>query len=140
MEKKAKLNYKKLIKYLIIALVILIIILAIFFIPKLKNTTTSGNAVSPSNQKGSVIPAITKENLGVVFQNSNLVRDLPKNAEIELKLYNFNTGFRQWEESYTIKKGSVVKGEAENPDAIIILDSKYVPELGDFCNTIRKAN
>lgn len=88
---------------------------------------------------------ITNENLQSYIENQEFIKNLPDNALFELKLYNFNSGERQWEESYSIKKGEVVKisaGDEVNltPDAIIIIHSKYLNELGNgFCGTIQKA-
>ena len=96
----------------------------------LKKETTNTNAQSI---------AVTKDNLAWFLTNINLVRELPKDAEIEFTLYNFNTGVRQWEESYVIKKAQVYPGKAEDPDVVVLLSSKYVTSLGNFCNTIINA-
>jgi hypothetical protein len=82
---------------------------------------------------------ITKENLPLYIQGQQMVKDLPGNAVIGLKLYNFDTGERQWEESYVISKGKVEIGNTDSCDIVIVLNSKYVPELGNFCGAVQKA-
>ncbi|MAH50712.1 hypothetical protein CMI37_33140 [Candidatus Pacearchaeota archaeon] len=82
---------------------------------------------------------VNKQNLPVFLQNVNFVDELPKNAEIELKLYNFDSGSRQWEESYVIQKGKVHQGGAVDPDVVAVIDSDYLSELANFCPTIQKA-
>lgn len=75
------------------------------------------------------------------LRNQDIIRDLPKNGVLSLRFYNFDSGERAWEESYILTKGNVREGIAENPDAEIIIHSKYVKELGNgFCDTIVKAN
>jgi len=110
-------------------IIVILILLGIYF-----RVTISGNAIVSSE---SVI--VTKENLQVYLEKKEIVRDLPKNALISVRLYNLNQGERQWEESYIIKKRSVEQGKIESPDLDVIMNSKYVSELGDLCSTIKKA-
>ena len=98
------------------------------------NGNSGGNTGVPSKP---VI--VTKENLPLYIQGQQMVKDLPGNAAIGLKLYNFDTSERQWEESYVIKKGKVELGNTDSCDIIIVLNSKYVPELGNFCGAVQKA-
>jgi len=85
---------------------------------------------------------VTKDNLPQYLSSQSIVKDLPKDGKILLKLYNFNSGERQWEESYLITKGSVIKTNEEDADVAILIDSKYIGEFGSkgFCNALKEAN
>ena len=119
----------------IIGIIILITII-ISLGPKIE---TTGKSVVRSTVSGTTQPAITKENFPIYLQNQKIITDLPKKAEISLKFYNFDTGQRQWEESYIIKKGTIQKGQAQNPDLTIILHSKYIPQLANFCSAAKQS-
>ncbi|MFA5259560.1 MAG: hypothetical protein WC979_08410 [Candidatus Pacearchaeota archaeon] len=95
---------------------------------------------TPQSNTGTYEPiVITKENLPDFFKVQGFVQDFPSDGVVLVKLYSFESGERVYEESYVIKKGSVEKGSVENADITIILSSKYVPELGDFCGAVKKA-
>ena len=83
--------------------------------------------------------SIDKENLADYLKTLNIVKDLPKDALILVKLYNFNSGSREFEESYVIKKSDVIKGGVDNHDLIVSINSKYIPELKDLCSAVKKA-
>lgn len=83
---------------------------------------------------------VTQENLASFLEGINIINELPDNSELELQLYNFDNGEREFEKKYVIKKGVVGEGKAENPDIIILLHSKYVNDLGNFCYTLQKAH
>jgi len=120
---------KKRLFILIIAL-ILILVLVYFGV----RTIISGKVVGFESDV-----VLTKATLPAYFEKQEIVQDLPDSSSILLKLYNFNTGNRQWEESYIIEKGSVRVGSVADPDIEILLHSKYIPKLADFCNTVRDA-
>lgn len=83
---------------------------------------------------------ITKDNLPSFLQGQGFVQDLPSDGVVLVKLYSFDSnGERVWEESYVIKKASVEKGSVDKPDVTIMLSSKYVSDLGDFCSAVQKA-
>jgi len=104
---------------------------------KTSTSNSSSSGVVISSSKAQVV--INQDNLPDFLKTQNIVKDLPSNAVIMLKLYNYDTGERQWESSYVIKKGSVTKGSVEEPDITLILASKYVPKLSNFCGTIQTA-
>lgn len=84
---------------------------------------------------------VGQNSLEQFLQTQELINDLPEKGVLSLKLYNFNTGERQWENSYILKKSSVVKGVAEKPDAEIIMASKYIEDVKyGFCGAITNAN
>ena len=104
----------------------------------LKQAPATPQANSPAST-GYAPVAITKENLPDFFKTQGFVQDLPTNGVVLVKLYNFDSGERVYEESYVIRKGSVEKGTVDNADMTIILSSKYVPQLGDFCGAVKSA-
>ena len=72
-----------------------------------------------------------------------MIQELPKDALISLRLYNFDTGVRQWEKSYVITKGNVEEVNAQNLDENkldleIIINSKYALSA-EFCTAIKQA-
>ena len=72
-----------------------------------------------------------------------MIQELPEDALISLRLYNFDTGVRQWEKSYAITKGNVEEANLQNLDstkldAEIIIHSKYVLSA-EFCTAIKQA-
>jgi hypothetical protein len=75
------------------------------------------------------------------LEGQAIIQDFPEGGVLSLRLYNFNSGEKQWENSYIIKKGSVVKGLADNPDAEITMPSRYIEEIQiGLCGAITKAN
>ena len=123
----------------IIAVIIIIAVISLLIFLEHKSAF-SGKAIAPSKIQVSTKPAVvTKENFPAYLQNSQLVKDLPKDAAISLKLYNFDAGERQWEESYIIEKSKVQEGLAQNPDLEIWLHSKYIPQASNFCSAAKKA-
>lgn len=82
---------------------------------------------------------VTKANFPIFLQSTNLVRELPNDAEIQLKFYNFDSGVRVWEENYVIQKDLVNAGEAEDPDAVVVMSSSYIDKLGNFCSAVQEA-
>jgi hypothetical protein len=127
---------------IVIAIFALLFIGGFFYISyvnsrELSLKENSNNALSQAGNYQQVM--ITKENLPDFFKAQGFVQDLPDNGVILVKFYNFDSGERAWEESYVIKKGSVEKGSVDNPDITIILSSKYIPYLGDFCRAVQKA-
>jgi hypothetical protein len=116
-----------------------IIILAGLFL--ISNQTITGRAFLNRNSTNALEKIqVTKDNLAEVLSNQEIIKELPEKAVILLKLYNFNIGIRQWEESYVIKKGNVIIGPVDNPDITIILHSKYIPMMGDWCSAVKKAS
>jgi hypothetical protein len=127
---------------IILSAIILLFIIAyntnILSVPKKNISGNAMNANSNSNVKMQKV-TVTKENFPQILQSQSIVQELSKNSKILLKLYNFNTGERQWEESYVIKKGSVELGTIDDPDITVILSSKYIA-YGDFCTIAKNAN
>lgn len=125
---------------------ILIIGLFICFVPNM-NLNMTGNAVGRSSSGSFVKPVITKDNFQQTLQSQSIIQELPKKAIILLVLSDTgdNTGENP-EDEYIITRGSVKQVNAENPssnsnpDLIIFIPSKYIPESYNFCNAIKQAN
>lgn len=143
-DENSKFHKNKRFLFLLLIIIILIIVgFIIYNLPKINNFL-SGRVVSEE------FSVINKENLGNYLEKQNIIKDLPKDAVILVRLYNLNSGSRQLEEEYLIKKSEVRKinsksadleeiGNSDNPDIIIYLNSKYVPELKDLCSAIKNA-
>ncbi|MBI5148418.1 hypothetical protein HZA33_01945 [Candidatus Pacearchaeota archaeon] len=99
----------------------------------------------PKSLTGAVINSyITQgqsvDNLTDFLQQQSFIKSFPSKGIVLLKLYSFESGIRQWEESYIITKTSVTKGYTEKADIEVYLKSSYVSGLGtDFCGTIKNA-
>lgn len=118
-------------KSLIIFITLLILaVVLIFYI--ISGLNISGKAVYNGGE-------VTKENFPDYLEKQGIIKKLPKNAVISLKFYSEDKEGKKLGESYIIKKENVKEGEAKNPDAVLIFNSKYLPELEDFCLTMKKA-
>lgn len=117
---------------------------------ELNNKYENTQAKESSNTEGSVKEAYqqpeitadtdystTKEDL----LRSDIVQDLPSSAILNLKFYNFNSGEREWENSYILRKNSVEDGTA-NADMDIVMSSSYVKNLKSqgTCEVLTLAN
>lgn len=113
----------------------ILIICSLIFIGKtLTGRVTSTTLQIPSQQ-------ITYSNFVQQVSQNVMIQDLPNNAVISLRFYNFNTGQRAWEKSYLLKKASVIEGLADKPDITIVIHSKYLSQItsGNFCSIIKQA-
>lgn len=132
----------KLKKILIILIIALVIAASVYYFGI--KLIPSGNVVSQpssSNFGAGQKVLVTKENFYEFVQGNEIVQSMPKEGVLLLRLYNYNTGERQWEKNYIITKGMIVEGYSEDVDAVLILASKYAPYLAqDFCGTMKKAN
>src|SRR3989344_7768016 len=128
----------KLTKVAIILALIFILIAAVNF-----EKVISSMAIFGGKSGGGVfVPVnVTKENLPSYLMSSSMIKDMPKKANVKLKLYDDSQGERKWEETYFIT-GNIVKevssDDNENLDLEIYLSSDYVGELGlqEFCSSI----
>jgi len=133
-------------KYVKILIVFLIVLIVVFFVKEqfLKKGSNKSLSFNDKNSGGNIkqvqVP-ITKENLAYYLKSQKIIQDLPRSANLELILYNYDKGYRELEESYSITKGDVKKGSSEDPDMIIYLSSKYIDYFSseDFCSVIKKA-
>jgi len=120
---------------------LIIILVLIYYAITSTISSVSGKAISNSQASNQV--AVTKENFHQYIESQKIIQELPKKALISLRLYNFDTGIRQWEKSYAITRGSVevVNTPISNEDKLdveIIIDSKHVLSA-EFCTAIKQA-
>ena len=92
--------------------------------------TASQPAAKPAANAGS---GITLENFPSYLAKQNIIKELPKNAQISLVLSDV-------QKSYIVTTGSIVEGQASKPDIIVTIPSKYVLDSGDFCSLVKLAN
>ena len=103
----------KLMKVVIVLALISIFIIAVNF-----EKVISSMAVSGGKSSGKVfVPVnVTKENLPSYLMSSSMIKDMPKKANVKLKLYNDSQGERKWEETYFITGNIVKKVSSDDND------------------------
>ena len=102
--------------------------------------TTNTTKTTPAAPKPAV-KVITKEEIPGYLEKQNFIKELPGDALLALRLYNFDSGEREWDAEYVIRKGDVEMGSLEEVDAEILLHSKYLQGLaGGLCFTVDKAS
>jgi hypothetical protein len=130
---------KKLTKIIILAVTLIGLFLFILE-PKIMGAFLGLFESKEQESKQVKVVDINYGNIEAVLSKTNLVNDMPEQGSILIRFYNFNKGYRQWENSYIVKKGSVKKQKAD-ADISLYLHSKYLPSLntGNFCYIIQKA-
>jgi len=93
-------------------------------------TSPAKTASQPAANAGS---EITLENFPSYLAKQNIIKELPKSAQISLVLSDVG-------KSYIVTTGSIVEGQAAKPDIIVTIPSKYVLDSGDFCSLVKLAN
>lgn len=122
----------------------IIIISAMFFLSNTNSIPINPNAKLPSGMATGNIPKaadLNYDNLAPFLSKTQFIKDLPKNSQIMIQFYNYNTGNRQIERSFILEKDKAMEGISQEPDLTILIHSKYIPELNTltFCSTIAKA-
>jgi len=121
----------------LIVLVISIIILIIIFCPKEPKSVVT-------TKSGTSAPAISINytNMAKELSKQGMIKAMPEDQTILLEFYNFNSGSREVEKTYTLRKGKVTEEKVSNPGIILSLHSKYLKGLTNknFCKVIQKAN
>ena len=114
-------------KVLIIILIIIFLIIgaSAYYAYSIGLFSLIFNKSNPSSNTGtfkSVTYNITKQNLAPFLQDQPFVQDIPNSVTIFLKLFNTDTGEKEWEENYVIKKNSVIQTQLMgSPDITINL-------------------
>jgi len=131
-------------KGVIAIIVILVLIIATLFylvysagiLDIVLSKSSSGNTTITSVKYN-----VTKENLVPFLESQQFVKDMPNDAVILLKLFDTDTGEKEWGENYVIKKSNVEQTQLKgSPDITINIDSKYLSTIGqDFCGTLKTA-
>ncbi|MFA5723532.1 MAG: hypothetical protein WC979_04715 [Candidatus Pacearchaeota archaeon] len=97
------------------------------------NSKVSASAPSSSARPPASAPTITLENFPSYLAKQNIIKELPKSAQISLVLSDVG-------KSYIVTTGSIVEGQVNKPDIIVTIPSKYVLDSGDFCSLVKLAN
>lgn len=128
-------------KYVIIVICILVLALAGFYIfPKISGKIVGIFDKKSNSEAGGTMMQLSMDNFYLFLQQQQVVKDLPSDSLISLKLYSFSTGERVWQKSYIISRGNVREGDAKNPDVSIIIDSKYIYDAArDLCSAVKNA-
>ncbi len=124
-----------------IVLIILVLLIASAGAYVYVNYFSAGEPEIVRAGSGNSVPApiLTKETLPAYFEQQALVKALPNEAVIALDFFEIKDGEWVVVDSYTLKRGSVTVGEASNPDLVITVASKYLPQFGDFCKATKNA-
>jgi|APSaa5957512622_1039677.scaffolds.fasta_scaffold18252_2 hypothetical protein len=125
-------------------IILLLVVPLILSIAKEDGIPINPDGRLPTGQASRNAPSaknIDYNNLESFLETTKFVQDIPGDSTILLRFYNFNSGDREWEKSFILEKGAVQEGNVDNPDLIITIDSKYLPELNsqNFCSTASKA-
>lgn len=133
---------ERVVKLFIVAILIIAALALVF-----NNGSITGNVVKSGNGGGNSGPSkppidINYSNIEEQLSRNSVVRNLPDNANLLLRFYNFDSGEREWEKSFVVKKGELKEGYSEDVDLILYLHSNYLDELNNrnFCNVVSKAN
>ena len=122
---------------LALMIVIAFVLLVLLFIPYLP---VGGNVIqTPQTTNTTDSVKVTSENLPRYLEQQEIIQNLPTSSVISLRLYNFNTGERQWEEVYTLTRGNVSLGITQSSDMDIIVHSKYEREYSLSVATVHYA-
>ena len=122
-------------KVLIVLLIILLIALTAGYFLLFKQKPISAPLGPPVN--------ITYSNIEEQFSQNQMITELPESSSILIQFYNFNTGEREIERMYLLKKSDVkeVSSADQYSDIIISLNSKYLSKLTDqnLCQVVQEA-
>lgn len=106
-----------------------------FFVFSEPATTSTGGS-------GGVSIDLNYDNFEEEFVKSSLVKDLPDDISIALEFYNFDSGDREIEKSFILRKNEVVEGSLDDAEVVMLIHSKYLEEWTNrnFCSVMKKAN
>ena len=126
--------------FIIVGIIILIIsfVLVINFITN--KFFPTGKSVK--SQQVEIIPLSSEERQKVLqaILSSEFIQDIPEDAPISLRFFNFENNQRIWQDGFLIGQNQLLsKG---NPAISLIMHSKYISELNqeNLCEIIEKAN
>ena len=85
---------------------------------------------------------INYSNFASEISKNSMIKALPKNEKVLLKLYNFNSGERAFEKRYYLSATNIEETNDENAEVIVLMSSKYMDELTNknLCSVFKKAN
>ena len=124
--------------FIYLGIVVLIAIIGI----AINNKTTLGSFLGiKSDSINAPTIDIDYSNFAQALSSSSIVNELPSDSAILLRFYNFNSGEREWEKSYIIRKGEVKEGYNSDVDMTVVMHSRYIEPLNNknFCSVIRES-
>lgn len=134
--------------YVVLVVILLVVIGgAIAIVKFVGQGEGDGSEIGQSGQVSSAKLVLTKatdedfNRFEDIISRNKMIQDLPKDGVLELSFYNDELGWGNWERVYTITKGEVREGEAQNYDINLIMNSKYLSALDEnnFCLIVRTA-
>lgn len=128
---------------LFVSILILIGASIIIFLPEeSQREINPGNKVITGRTISKPATDITYNNLPNYLSRNAVIKDIPDNAKILFRFYNFNSGLREYEKDFVLTKGKVEEGTIQDPDLTIIIHSKYLEDWnsGNFCTIMSRAN
>lgn len=135
-----------------IVLILFLVFLVVFTFLYIKNIyiQISDNQAVQNNQKsmsGSAVKDIKyeslsekqKTNLINLISSSEMVKKIPADSPILIQFYNFDSGYRTWQNSVLLAQGKLLS-EGE-PVISLIIHSKYINELqnSNLCDIVKNA-
>ncbi len=119
----------------------ILVIAAIVIILLLNRFEETGQVINTGNSLSGTTNPVTYANIESYLSSNQVVKALPSSAAITLKFYNWDKGYREWEKSYILTKGSAAEGVAEDPDMTIIVASRYISQISSLglCGVISQA-
>jgi hypothetical protein len=124
MDKKIKIAWG------IVILVVISCSIYYFFFSNQMNSGVSGPTIN-----------VSYDNLAEVLSRNSMVRSLPKDSEVLLKFYNFDSGEREIEKSFLFGE-KIIETSQDSAEVMIFIRSKYLSGLTNknLCSTFKRAN
>jgi len=125
-------------------MVVIAVLVVVFLGVLLTKFLMTGNSVASSSVNGQnvqVFPlsSLERQKVADVVGANSLLKDMPNNGIVSLRFFDFKDGKRIWQDGFLIGKDGIL--QSGEPDIIVILHSKYIPEFNkdNFCEVIQKA-
>lgn len=95
---------------------------------------------SQKNMPGEIKPVDYSNFISNLLANE-MISSIPKNGVLSLTTFNFNSGEREIEKTFILKKDLAYEG-SESADIYINVHSKYVTQLNtnNLCDVLKRAN
>ena len=128
-------------RFVIVVISVLVMVVVAILFSKFFMTGNSVVSSSAGGQKIQISPLNSLERQKVIniIESNSLLGDMPKAGIISLRFFDFKDGKRIWQDGFLIGKDGIL--QSGEPDIIVILHSKYIPEFNkdNFCEVIQKA-
>ncbi len=145
MRKQYKAYYKTNLMKKKLSIVALILFMGIgiasFSLEEDSREINAGQRITGNVVQKNIATNIDYDNLASFLSRNAAIKDIPDDTKILLRFYNFDTGVRSYEKTFTLKRGLVTEGTTENPELYIDIHSKYLNDWnsGNFCQIMTRA-